>query len=272
MKVTVFFASLLSALPLSAAFATDAPPPPPQGWSGSGEAGLAASSGNTRTENLNAKVSVKFNDGAWKNEFYAQALRSENTVTATVTDTGSNPPTQVSTTKYELTANRYEAGASAGYKLDERSYLVGAARYEHDQFSPYNDQSIGSLGYGYQLVKNASNEIAAEVGAGYKSLQPTSAASPSNPLHVSADAQSGAAARGKFEFKHSFNATTSFSDTYLVESTTGNTFVQNDAGLQVKMTHQLGLKAAYEVRHNSDVLAGFKNTDQLLTTNLVYSF
>jgi putative salt-induced outer membrane protein len=106
MKVTVFFASLLSALPLSAAFATDAPPPPPQGWSGSGEAGLAASSGNTRTENLNAKVSVKFNDGAWKNEFYAQALRSENTVTATVTDTGSNPPTQVSTTKYELTALR----------------------------------------------------------------------------------------------------------------------------------------------------------------------
>ena len=103
-------------------------------------------------------------------------------------------------------------------------------------------------------------------------MQPTSAASPSNPLHVGADAQSGAAARGKVELKHSFNSTTSISNTYLVESTSGNTFVQNDTGLQVKMTNRLGLKAAYEIRHNSDVLPGFKSTDQLLTTNLVYSF
>ena len=122
------------------------------------------------------------------------------------------------------------------------------------------------------MVKNARDELAFEVGGGYKSVQPTSAASPSNPLHVAAAAQSGGAARGKFEFKHNFNATTSFANTYLVESTSGNTFVQNDAGLQVKMTHQLGLKAAYEIRHNSDVLPGFKSTDQLLTTNLVYSF
>ena len=91
-------------------------------------------------------------------------------------------------------------------------------------------------------------------------------------MHVSASSLTGAAARGKFEYKHSFNATTSFSNTCLVESTSGNTFVQNDAGLQVRMTHSLGLKAGYEVRHNSDVLSGFKGTDQPLTTNLVYSF
>lgn len=272
MKTTALAVSLLLALPPAAFAADSAPPPPPQGWSGSGEAGLAASSGNTRTENLNAKVSVKFNDARWKNDFYAQALRSENTVTVTATNTATTPPTQASTTKYQLTANRFEVGASAGYKLDDRSYLIGAARHEHDQFSPYNDQSIASAGYGYQFVKNPGNEFAVEVGAGYKSVQATSATSPSNPLHVGAAAQDGGAARGKAEFKHAFNATTSFSDTYLVESTARNTFVQNDAGLQVKMTHQLGLKAAYEVRHNSDVLPGFKSTDQLLTTNLVYSF
>ena len=32
------------------------------------------------------------------------------------------------------------------------------------------------------------------------------------------------------------------------------------------------IKAAYEIRHNSDVQPGFKQTDNLFTTNLVYGF
>ena len=50
---------------------------------------------------------------------------------------------------YDLTANRYEGGASAGYKLDERSYIVGALRYENDDFSPFDYQAVASIGYGY---------------------------------------------------------------------------------------------------------------------------
>lgn len=270
MKISALASSLVLAMP-AAAFAAE-PPPPPQGWSGSGEAGLAASSGNTHTQNLNAKFTVKYNDALWKNEAYASALRNRSSVTTTTTDTGTNPPTQLSTTKFQTTADRFEGGASAGYKLDDHSYLVGAARYEHDDFAPFNDQSIGSLGYGYQVLKDPRNELAVEVGGGYKAVNAPNATPASNPMHVNADSLNGAAARGKFEYRYSFNPTTSFSNTYLVESTSGNTFVQNDAGLQVKMTHSLGLKAAYEVRHNSDVLPGFKSTDQLLTTNLVYSF
>ena len=265
MKAALVAAPLL--LFVSIAALADPPPPPAQGWSGSGEAGLAASSGNSRSENLNGKLSLKYNDARWKDEFTVSALRNKSTVTTTVAAPA--PATgQTTTTQFQLTANRYEAGASAGYKLDDHSYVVGAARVEHDDFSPYREQSIGSLGYGYQVMKNPRDELAFEVGAGYKSVETTSA----NPLHVNPDSLDGTAARGKVEYKHSFNATTSFNDTYLVESTSGNTFVQNDAGLQVKMTNQLGLKAGYEIRHNSDVLSGFKSTDQLLTTNLVYSF
>jgi len=268
MKIAALASSLLLAVPFAAS-AADAPPAPKQGWSGSGEAGLAAASGNTRSENVNAKVNVHFNDGDWKNEFSLSALRNKANVTATVTGADGASTT---TTNYQLTANRIEAAASAGYKLDDRSYLVGAARYEHDEFAPYSNQSIESVGYGYQVLKDARNELAFEVGGGYKSLQVRGGGSPNNPQHVDVDSLQGPAARGKVEFKHSFNATTAFTNTYLVESTRGNTFMQNDAGLQVKMTNQLGLKAGYELRRNSDVLPGFKSTDQLVTTNLVYSF
>jgi len=268
MTTSAVFASLIL-FATCTAFAADAPAPPPQGWAGNGEAGLASASGNTHAENLNAKFVLKYNDSRWKNEVYASTLRNRGNVTTTQSVASANSAAVV-TTRYQTTAARFEGGASSGYKLGDHSYFVGAARYERDEFSPYRDQSIASLGYGCQVLRNARNELALEVGGGYKSALASDALAAT--MHVNADSQNGAAARGKVEYKYSFNATTSFSNTYLVESTSANTFVQNDAGLQVKMTHSIGLKAAYEVRHNSDVLPGFHNTDQLLTTNLVYSF
>src|SRR5215475_1554105 len=133
MKPTFLASAILLALPLGA-LAAD-PPPPPQGWSGSGELGLAIASGNTKSQNLNAKLDVKFNDDRWKDDFYLLALRNKANVTSTTVDNSTNPPTVINQTNYQLTADRYETGASAGYKLDGNSYIVGALRYEHDEFS-----------------------------------------------------------------------------------------------------------------------------------------
>ena len=275
MKPTLFASAILLALPLGA-LAAD-PPPPPQGWSGSGEAGLAVASGNTKSQNANAKIDLKFNDSQWKDDFYVLALRNKANVTTTAIDSNATPPTLASTTRYQTTANRLESGASVGYKVDDRSYIVGALRYEHDSFSPYDYQTIASIGYGYQVLKNPHDELSFEVGGGYKQVQPTSvyvanANPPPDVIKVKPDSDSNPAGRGKLDYKHSFNANTSIVNSFLVESASGNTFIQNDLGLAVKMTNALALKATYEVRHNSEVANGFKNTDQLLTTNLVYSF
>jgi putative salt-induced outer membrane protein len=186
MKTTLLASAVLLALPL-AALAAD-PPPPPMGWSGSGEAGLSIASGNTKSQNLNAKLDIKFNDDQWTDDFYLTALRNKANVATT---TGNS---------YDLTANRYEAGASLGYKLDERSYIVGAARYEHDEFSSYDYQYIVSIGYGYQILKNASDELAVEVGPGYKVAQPTdyytpNTSPPPDLIKVTPDSENNLVAR-----------------------------------------------------------------------------
>lgn len=276
MKTTLLACALLFALPL-AVNAADAPPPPPEGWSGTGEAGLAIASGNTKSQNLNAKLDIKYNDDQWKDDFYLLALRNKSNVTSTTVDTSTTPTSLVDTTNYELTANRYEAGASAGYKFDDRSYIVGALRYEHDEFSPYQYQYTASIGYGYQVLKNASDELSFEAGPGYKVVQPTSfvIVNPTPPpplLSVKPDSDSNVVLRGLMSYKHNFNATTSFVDTFLVEAGSGNKFYQNDAGVAVKMSDKLAIKVGYQIRSNSQVEAGFKKTDQLLTTNLVYGF
>ena len=246
------------------------------GWSGSGEAGFAASRGNAKSENLNAKLQFKKEDERWKNVFYLTALRSKGEVKSTIVDNSTTPPTTSTASSYELTANRYEGGASAGFKLDERSYIVGALRYENDDFSPFDYQAVASIGYGYTALKNQTDELSFEIGPGYRRYRAadtlTTSGNPPVTTVVKHDAEGDAVGRGLMAFKHDFTDTTSLVDTLLVEAGADNTFTQNDAGLQVAMSKKLALKVGYQVRHNTDVAPGIKSTDQLVTTNLVYNF
>jgi putative salt-induced outer membrane protein len=261
---------LLAALPLCAWAADDG------GWAGSGELGFAAARGNAKSENLNAKLSFKKEDDSWKNTFYLTALRNKGEVKTTTIDTSTTPPSTVNVSQYNLTSNRYEGGASMGYKLDERSYVVGALRYEHDDFSPFDYQAVASIGYGYTVLKNQTDELSVEAGPGYKSYRPIDTRGPQvvdgQPVVHRFDTQHEIVARGLLAYKHAFTDSTAFVDTFLVEAGSDNTFAQNDAGVQVDMSKKLALKVGYQTRHNSDVAPGIKATDQLLTTNLVYNF
>jgi putative salt-induced outer membrane protein len=279
MKKTLLASALMLALPL-AAFADGPAPTPADGeWHGSGEAGLALASGNAKSQNINLKLTLKKEDDRWKYDFFLEGIRNKADVTTTtdVVNNGTNPPTVTpqTTTNYQTTANRYDGGASAGFKFDDRSYIVGAVRYDHDEFSPYEYQYTVSIGYGYQVLKNASNELSFEIGPGYRVQQPLAYFDTTVGSYVKPDSSDSIVARGLMSYKHNFNDTTSFTDTLLVESGGGNTYTQNDAGLMVKMSDKLALKAGYQVRHNSTIPYGStftKKTDQLLTTNLVYGF
>jgi len=250
MKKLLLATALLAVLPLSA-FAEDGV------WKGAGELGFAASRGNSKSENLNAKLNFTMEDDTWKDNFYVTALRSKGNATVATVVNGQ----VVNETRYKLTANRFEAGASAGYKLDERSYIVGALRYENDDFSPFEYQSVLSVGYGYTAIKNSATELSFEVGPGYKRFK-----------KVGAESDGEAIARGLMAFKHQITDNTAFVDTFLIEAGSNNKFMQNDAGLAVSMNSHLALKLGYQLRHNSDVAPGIKKNDQLFTTNLVYNF
>ena len=73
------------------------------------------------------------------------------------------------------------------------------------------------------------------------------------------------------DFKHRFTANTTMFDTLVVEAGSDNTFVQNDIGVAVSMTSTLALKAAFQVRHNTESVDGADRTDTLTTLNLVWT-
>ena len=211
------------------------------GWTGAGEFGLVMSSGNTDTDTLNLKFGLKHENDQWFQAYAGQALRAE--------------------TDGDKTADRYDVGARIGYKLTPRSYIVGSLRYEDDEFSPFEYQATIGLGYGYKFIDTPVTQFVGEIGPGYREAEPRGG-----------DSEGGVMGRVFADFKHKITETTDIVETLLVESSSDNTFVQNDLGLQVKINATFALKATFQWRHNSDVGPGTDHDDTLLTMNVVFGF
>ncbi|MBK6728505.1 MAG: DUF481 domain-containing protein [Xanthomonadales bacterium] len=225
-----------------------------QEWTGQGEFGLVLSSGNADNLTVNGKLDFKFEEDQWLYNVYALALRAESTNLET--------------------ANRFELGGKAGYKFNERAYLVGSARYENDDFAPYDYQATVAIGFGYKAIDNDSTQLAFEAGPGYRRYRPADlfVTTPAPGHYVEFDAEGDFVGRGFVDFKHKLTGNTSLYDTFLVEGGNDNTFAQNDFGVQVAMSEKFAIKAGVQVRHNTDVVAPIKKTDTLTTVNLVYGF
>src|SRR3546814_11468227 len=94
--------------------------------------------------------------------------------------------------RYELSANRYEIGASSAYKFDPRNYVVGSARYENDAFSPYDYQATASAGYGHKFIENERTRLSTEVGTGFPRSRASETAAVVNGVRV----------RSRVDFNH----------------------------------------------------------------------
>ena len=265
----------ISVLCLPALALADPPAGSNSGWSGSGEFGLANATGNTKSLNVDAKLKLGFEDDTWKDAFFLDANRAKSNVKVPVIVNGVETGTANS---YETTANHYAVGGSVGYKFNPRAYVVGAARYDHDDFAPNRWQEVASIGFGYILMRDARNELSFEVGPCYKRYQPQTytvvdaTVTPPLVTSVKPAVQNEAIGRALVNYKLALTDSASLQETLLAEVGSKNKYYQNDIGVAVAMTKALALKVAYENRYNTTIVPGTKHMDSLLTTNLVYNF
>jgi putative salt-induced outer membrane protein len=221
-------------------------------WSGKGEAGMVIASGNTETETANLKLQLANEVDKWKHQFGAAALYASSDPEGT-------------------TAQRWEVSEQSDYNYSPRDFWFGAARYEDDRFSGFNYQATVSAGYGRKFIDTDVTKFTGTAGLGYKFFETQDVLDEvTGVLLVPGESDSQVVFRGTLDYDHSFTATTSLLDKFIVEAGSDNTFVQNDIALQVKMTDVLALAVGYSVRHNTDPPFGFEKTDTLTTINLVY--
>ncbi|NND43729.1 MAG: DUF481 domain-containing protein [Xanthomonadales bacterium] len=212
------------------------------GWSGKGEMGLVKTTGNSETESLKFGIQFVKEQEQWRHRVAADALSAE--------DDG------------VTTAERYGFEWQTDYKLSDISWVLGAFRYESDEFSAYDNQQTLSFGYGRQLLDNAAHQLVGEIGVGYREAE----------LVNTGLTESGAILRGLLDYSWVVTDNTEFSNRFLVESGSDNTFIKNVAGLTVAMNDKFALGFGIEYRRNSDVPPGVDNTDTITSANLVYNF
>ncbi len=211
-------------------------------WSGSGQLGLTATSGNTDTESLTAGLRIKHETEKWINETGLDILRAS----AEGVDT----------------ADRFIVYSKTGYKLSEKDYLFFGSRYENDNFTGFDYTNTSSIGWGHKFYDTETSRLITEIGLGYRIAA----------IDIDRSEDNGVALTGKLDYMRQITDTMSFENVTILEATEDNTFIQNDAGFSFKINEKFSVKLAHQLRHNTDAPFGTKNTDTLVSANLVYAF
>lgn len=223
---------VLASLPISSSFA--------ETWSGEGSAGLILTSGNSDTEVLNAGLKLGKKSGDFEHTFLFTANTAE--------DDG------------DKSAESYLGAYNLKYNLNDKSFVFGEARYLDDKFDSFEGITTIGAGYGYRVLNTEDHSWALSAGLGYRSTD----------LEETGEDVSGTAFIGESDYKIKLSNTTEFFDTFRIESTSDNTYIQNIAGLSVAMSDVLSLKLTYDVKHNTDVDEDSENTDSVTAVSFVY--
>jgi len=212
-------------------------------WTGStGYLGFSSTSGNSDTENLTAGLKLKYENDNWISDISLDILRaSSNDID---------------------TAERYTLASKTGYKLDDNDYVYYGSRYQKDNFSAFDYTMTSGVGWGHKFYDEEKKKLTTEIGVGYKT----------EAFDIDRSEQSGIAFIGKLDYMRQITETMQFIDVIIVESINDNTFMQNDAGLSLKVSDKVNVNFVHQIKYNTDVPVGFDSTDTLFSINLGYTF
>ncbi|AAO29006.1 DUF481 domain-containing protein [Xylella fastidiosa subsp. fastidiosa] len=225
-------------------------------WAGSsGELGFSSSRGNSTAENLNGRLKARYNEGDWIHSLDLFANRSISNYTETAEDG--------SVHRYrQTTVERYTGAVGTALQLGEFRQLTATGRHERDRFATYDRLTTFGIGYGTRLINGNRFSLDTQVGPGIRRAHNA----------YLARTEIGPIGRGLLDMKYHITDNTDLINNLLIEVGAYNNYMQNDLGVQVAMSQRFAFKAAWQLRHNSEVNENDKKTNTLTTVNLVYSF
>ena len=66
------------------------------------------------------------------------------------------------------TVNMGAVEAKRNYSLDNRNYLIADARYDYNEFRPWQNTEIAAVGWGYKLIRTDHLKVSNELTGGYR--------------------------------------------------------------------------------------------------------
>lgn len=211
------------------------------GYSGSASAGLTMTSGNTDTTNAVLDAYIKNETEQARHNYFANLLQTE--------ESGNT------------TGDRFLIGYKYDYKLTDVSYIWVEGRYEQDKFSSYDNQLIGSTGYGRRIFNDDLHSLDVEAGIGYRSSE-----------LLTGNKEEEAVFRGAVFYSRQLSETASFNQDIVVIAGSSNTAIDSKTAIRAQIAGNIAAEAAYIVKHNTDVLPGTDKTDSTTALSIVYGF
>jgi len=222
--------------------AQGAEPPADAGeLTGKAELGYLATSGNTDTSSLNAKLAMGWEALSWRHSLNAAMVQAE---TAGIT-----------------TAERNQLGIKSDYKVNEFDYLFATVNWEQDEFAGFSQRTSEAVGYGRRLLHSDAHHLEAEIGAGLRQTDLVLSASVDETiLRLS----------GKYKWTISEGA--AFDQSLIVEKGDETTYTESISAFAARIVGTLSMKLSYTIKTNSKVPVGLENTDTYTAVGVEYTF
>lgn len=217
-------------------------------WAGSNaQLGLVVNTGNTNTSNLAGGAIGIYTNEAWMNniQFNLQLIRSLG----------------------QFTKERYYTSDQLQYNFskEHKNFVYGNVNFINDRFSPYQFQTISSLGYGRDLLNFNTFTLTVQAGPGirYESIRHQSRDQKNFITYTATNIGWQIAKSVKlneelqYTFGHPYN------------------YLQSVAALTNKILGNIAMQVSYTLQYYSVIPFGSKNTEKVDTiTNvaLVYNF
>lgn len=212
-----------------------------QGWTGAGEIGAFASSGNTSNSGIALAGRTTKQGLHWKHGLRtAVDYQRENGRTS---------------------KERYFAGYEGNYSVSPRAYALLTGSYERDRFSGFDSRFAESVGFGYKLVDRSSLKLAVEGGPALRQTRFTNGVD-----------DFGFAFRSAGNLRWDATSKLAITQNASVYHDNFNTSVQSLAAVTAKLNGALSARASFQLNTESNPPAGRQTSDTTSRMTLVYSF
>jgi putative salt-induced outer membrane protein len=210
-------------------------------WTGRAELGGFITTGNSETEGVSAALNLTRDGLNWRQKLKFQADYQRS----------------LGVTSREHFLAAYEPN----YKIDDRSYIYGAALYESDRFLGFRHRVSVSTGAGYSALKGDRLKLDLELGPAYRA---TSLTDGGNERSV--------AGRGSMDFAWKLTPGLQLTQNASAYVERNNSTVTGTTALSAKVIGPLSAQFSYNFQYESAPTDGRVSSDTVSRAGLLYSF
>lgn len=211
-------------------------------YSGTAELGIILTSGNTETESINGKYSIKHHGEKWDSQLKLSALKTRE---------GS-----------ATTNEKYGILTQFDRNFSEHNYLAIVAEQQRDRFSGFKYRTTASVNLGYRLIDESNVSLDFESGPGYRR----------DKILNTDELVEDVILRLAGKFNWDINDGVQFAQLTTVELAEDNQTYRLETSLKSQLNGRLATKLTHKFKYVSDVPEDNKNDDSEFAVTLVYSY